>query len=115
MFLNFDLDSGLSVFILDFSDKKIVSFKTYNVTRKFYEYSDYTPTLSSFRKIKTKNKNPTYLSIFFRSIIWESENFFCMALLEIRIFKSADATSVSASLSASTSLSASVSASVSAY
>ena len=36
--------------------------------------------LSSFRKIKTKNKNPTYLSIFFRSIIWEPENFFCMAL-----------------------------------
>ena len=35
--------------------------------------------LSSFRKIKTKNKNPTYLSIFFRSIIWEPENFFCMA------------------------------------
>ena len=33
----------------------------------------------SFRKIKTKNKNPTYLSIFFRSIIWEPENFFCMA------------------------------------
>ena len=34
----------------------------------------------SFRKIKTKNKNPTYLSKFFRSIIWEPENFFCMAL-----------------------------------
>ena len=36
--------------------------------------------LSSFRKIKTKNKNPTYLPIFFRSIIWEPEFFFCMAL-----------------------------------
>ena len=47
MFQNFDLDSGLSVYILDFSDKKIVSFKIYNVTRKFYEYSDYTPTLNS--------------------------------------------------------------------
>ena len=35
--------------------------------------------LSSFRKIKTKNKNPTYLSIFFRLIIWEPEIFFCMA------------------------------------
>ena len=47
MFQNVDLDSGLSVNILDFSDKKIVSFKIYNVTRKFYEYSDYTPTLKS--------------------------------------------------------------------
>ena len=36
--------------------------------------------LSSFRKIKTKNKNPTYLAIFFTSIIWEPEIFFCMAL-----------------------------------
>ena len=45
MFQNFDLDSGLSVFTLDFSVKKIVSFKVYNVTRKFDEYSDYTPTL----------------------------------------------------------------------
>ena len=47
LFQNFDLDSGLSVLILDFSDKKIVSFKIYNVTRKFYEYSDYTPTLKA--------------------------------------------------------------------
>ena len=46
MFQNFDLVSGLSVLILDFSDKNIVSFKVYNVTRKFYEYSDYTPTFS---------------------------------------------------------------------
>ena len=30
----------------------------------------------SFRKIKTKNKNPTYLPIFFRSIIWEPEKIF---------------------------------------
>ena len=35
----------------------------------------------SFRKLKTKNKNPTYLPIFFRSIIWEPEFFFCMALI----------------------------------
>ena len=47
MFQNFDLVSGLSVLILDFSDKKTISFKVYNVTRKFYEYSDYTPTFSS--------------------------------------------------------------------
>ena len=47
MFQNFDLVSGLSVLILDFSDKKIVSFKVYNVTRKFDEYSDYTPTLKT--------------------------------------------------------------------
>ena len=45
MLQNFELVSGLSVLILDFSDKKIVSFKVYNATRKFYEYSDYTPTL----------------------------------------------------------------------
>ena len=45
MFQNFDLISGLSVIILDFSDKKIVSFKVYNVTRKFYEYSEYAVTL----------------------------------------------------------------------
>ena len=45
LFQNFDLVSGLSVLILDFSDKKIVSFKIYNVTRKFYEYSEYTPSL----------------------------------------------------------------------
>ena len=45
MFQNFDLDSGLSVIILDFSDKKIVSFKVYTVTRKFYEYSEYWSTL----------------------------------------------------------------------
>ena len=45
MFQTSDLESGWSVFILDFSDKKIVSFKIYNVTRKFYEYSDYTPSL----------------------------------------------------------------------
>ena len=45
MFQNFDLGSGLSVLILDFSDKKIINFKVYNVIRKFYEYSDYTPTL----------------------------------------------------------------------
>ena len=43
--------------------------------------------VSSFRKIKTKNKNPTYLPIFFRSIIWEPENFFCMALYEISKLK----------------------------
>ena len=54
MFQNFDLVSGLSVLILDFSDKKIVSFKVYNVTRKFYEYSDYTPTLK--RWVLPKNK-----------------------------------------------------------
>ena len=47
MFQNFDLVSEFSVLILDFSDKKIVSFKVYNVTRKFDEYSDYTPTLRS--------------------------------------------------------------------
>ena len=35
MFQNFDLDSGLSVYALDFSDKKIVSFKIYNVTGNF--------------------------------------------------------------------------------
>ena len=40
-----------------------------------------TENQKSFRKIKTKNKNPTYLTIFFRSIIWEPENFFCMALV----------------------------------
>ena len=45
MFQNVDLDSGLSVFILEFSDKKIVSFKVYNVTRKIYEYFEYTVTL----------------------------------------------------------------------
>ena len=39
MFQNFNLDSGLSVNILDFSGKEIVSFKVYNVTRKIYEYS----------------------------------------------------------------------------
>ena len=39
MFQNFDLVSGLSVIILEFSGKEIVSFKVYNVTRKFYEYS----------------------------------------------------------------------------
>ena len=39
MFQNFDLVSGLSVIILDFSVKGIVSFKVYNVTRKFDEYS----------------------------------------------------------------------------
>ena len=42
--------------------------------------------LSSFRKIKTKNKNPTFLSIFFRSIIWEPEKFFCMALQVLLFF-----------------------------
>ena len=46
MFQNFDLDSGLSVYILDFSVKKIVSFKVCNVTRKVDEYSDYTPSLT---------------------------------------------------------------------
>ena len=46
MFQNFGLVSGLSVLILDSSDEKIESFKVYNVTRKFYEYSDYTPSLS---------------------------------------------------------------------
>ena len=46
MIQNFDLDSGLSVYILDFSVKKIISFKVYNVTRKFDEYSDYTPSLN---------------------------------------------------------------------
>ena len=50
MFQNFDLDSGLFVYILDFSVKKIVSFKVYNVTRKFDEYSDYTPSLNSLYK-----------------------------------------------------------------
>ena len=35
MFQNFDLVSGLSVIILDFSDKKIVSFKVYTVTGYF--------------------------------------------------------------------------------
>ena len=39
MLQNFDLDSGLSVIILDFSGKEIVSFKVYNVTRKFNDYS----------------------------------------------------------------------------
>ena len=39
MFQNLDLDSGLSVIVLDFSVKEIVSIKVYNVTRKFYEYS----------------------------------------------------------------------------
>ena len=48
MFQNFDLVSGLSVIILDFSDKKIVSFKVYTVTRKFYEYSEYWSTLIFF-------------------------------------------------------------------
>ena len=51
MFQNFGLVSGLSVLILDFSNKKIVGFKVYNVTRKFYEYSDYTPTLTFVRGI----------------------------------------------------------------
>ena len=46
MFQNFDLYSGLSVYILDFSDKKIISFRVDNVTRKFNEYSDYTPSLN---------------------------------------------------------------------
>ena len=46
MFQNFDLTSGLSVLILDFSDKKIVRIKVYNVTRIFDEYSDYTPSLT---------------------------------------------------------------------
>ena len=45
MFQNFDLVFGLSVIILDFSDKKIVNFKVYTVTRKFYEYSEYWSTL----------------------------------------------------------------------
>ena len=52
MFENFDLVSGLSVLILNFSDKKIVSFKVYNVTRKFDEYSDYTPTLNILQNIR---------------------------------------------------------------
>ena len=39
MLQNFDLVSGLSVNILDLSDKKIVSFKVYNMARKFHEYS----------------------------------------------------------------------------
>ena len=39
MFQNVDLDSGLSVIILDLTVKKIVSLKVYNVTRKIYEYS----------------------------------------------------------------------------
>ena len=39
MFKNFYLVSGLSVIILDFSVKEIVSFKVYNVSRKFYDYS----------------------------------------------------------------------------
>ena len=47
MFQNFDLVSGLSVIILDFSDRKIVTFKVYNVTGKFYEYSEYIVTLRS--------------------------------------------------------------------
>ena len=46
MFQNFDLVSGLTVIILDFSDKQIVSFKVYTVTRKFYEYSEYWSTLT---------------------------------------------------------------------
>ena len=57
MFQNFDLDSGLSVYILDFSDKKIVSFKIYNVTRKSDEYSDYTPTLKECRLCLTVISN----------------------------------------------------------
>jgi hypothetical protein len=27
-------------------------------------------------EIKTKNKNPTYLALFFKSIVWEPEHFF---------------------------------------
>ena len=46
MFLNLNLDSGLSVIILDFSDMRFVSFKIYNVTRNLYEYSNGPSTLS---------------------------------------------------------------------
>ena len=42
MFQNFELDSGLSVIILDFSDTWFVSFKIYNVSRNLYEYSELT-------------------------------------------------------------------------
>ena len=55
MFQNFDLVSGLSVIILEFSDKKIISFKVYTVTRKFYEYSDYWSTLIFFKLISITN------------------------------------------------------------
>ena len=37
---------SITVQTLDTSEKKIVSFKTYTVTRKLYEYSEYTATLN---------------------------------------------------------------------
>ena len=59
MFQNFDLVSGLSIIILDFSDKKIVSFKVYTVTRKFYEYSEYWSTLNCKVSLLTKSAEST--------------------------------------------------------
>ena len=44
--LCFPIMSTLKVTWPEVPNKKIVSFKIYNVTRKFYEYSDYTPSLN---------------------------------------------------------------------
>ena len=51
MFLNFDIHvvSWFYVIILDFSDKRVVSFKIYNVTLKSYEYSKGPSTLIQFQ------------------------------------------------------------------